>query len=62
MKSWFSAIKRTSIFPYNIRFKILQQTGKKVAVIVSDTFVRPFRMGQTDHATGVSGIDTILHY
>ncbi len=46
----------------NIRLKILQQTGKKVAVIISDTFGRPFRMGQTDHAIGVSGIDTILHY
>ena len=45
-----------------IRLKILQQTGKKVAVIISDTFGRPFRMGQTDHAIGVSGIDTILHY
>ena len=43
----------------NIRLKILQQTGKKVAVIISDTFGRPFRMGQTDHAIGVSGIDTI---
>ena len=45
-----------------IRLKILQQTGKKIAVIISDTFGRPFRMGQTDHAIGVSGIDTILHY
>jgi coenzyme F420-0:L-glutamate ligase/coenzyme F420-1:gamma-L-glutamate ligase len=45
-----------------IRLKILQQTGKKVAVIISDTFGRPFRMGQTDHAIGVSGIYTILHY
>ena len=45
-----------------IRLKILQQTGKKVAVIISDTFGRPFRMGQTDHAIGISGIDSILHY
>ena len=45
-----------------IRLKILQQTGKKIAVIVSDTFGRPFRMGQTDHAIGVSGMDAILHY
>tara|TARA_Y100000590_G_scaffold84969_1_gene94961 strand:- start:9 stop:746 length:738 start_codon:yes stop_codon:yes gene_type:complete len=45
-----------------IRKRILQQTGKKVAVIISDTFGRPFRLGQTDHAIGVSGIDTILHY
>jgi len=45
-----------------IRLKILQQTGKKIAVIISDTFGRPFRMGQTDHAIGVSGMETILHY
>jgi len=45
-----------------IRLKILQQTGKKIAVIISDTFGRPFRMGQTDHAIGISGIDSILHY
>ena len=45
-----------------IRLKILQQTGKKVAVIISDTFGRPFRLGQTDHAIGISGIDSILHY
>jgi len=45
-----------------IRKRILQQTGKKVAVIISDTFGRPFRMGQMDHAIGVSGIDAILHY
>jgi len=45
-----------------IRLKILQQTGKKIAVIISDTFGRPFRMGQTDHAIGVAGMDAILHY
>jgi len=45
-----------------IRLKILQQTGKKIAVIISDTFGRPFRMGQIDHAIGISGIDSILHY
>jgi len=45
-----------------IQLKILQQTGKKIAVIISDTFGRPFRMGQTDHAIGVAGMDAILHY
>ena len=45
-----------------IRLKILQQTGKKIAVIISDTFGRPFRLGQTDHAIGISGMDAILHY
>jgi coenzyme F420-0:L-glutamate ligase/coenzyme F420-1:gamma-L-glutamate ligase len=45
-----------------VRKQILQQTGKKIAVIISDTFGRPFRMGQTDHAIGIAGIDAILHY
>ena len=31
-------------------------------MIISDTFGRPFRMGQTDHAIGISGMDAILHY
>jgi len=46
----------------NVRKQILQQTGKKIAVIISDTFGRPFRMGQTDHAIGIAGMDAILHY
>ena len=45
-----------------LRHKILEKTGKQVAVIISDTFGRPFRMGQTDCAIGVSGIDSILDY
>ena len=46
----------------NIREKIFDRTGKKVAVLISDTFGRPFRLGQTDYAIGVSGMDSILSY
>ena len=46
----------------NIRKKIFDMTGKKVAVLISDTFGRPFRLGQTDHAIGVSGMESILSY
>jgi len=46
----------------NIREKIFDMTGKKVAVLISDTFGRPFRLGQTDHAIGVSGMESILSY
>ena len=46
----------------NIREKIFDRTGKKVAVLISDTFGRPFRLGQTDHAIGVSGMESILSY
>ncbi len=45
-----------------LRGAILEKTGRQVAVIISDTFGRPFRMGQTDCAIGVSGIDSILDY
>ena len=45
-----------------LRHDILEKTGKQVAVIISDTFGRPFRMGQTDCAIGVSGMDSILDY
>ena len=45
-----------------IRYKILEQTNKNVAVIVSDTFGRPFRMGQTNCAIGISGLNPILDY
>jgi len=33
-----------------------------VAVIISDTFGRPFRMGQTNCAIGISGLNPILDY
>jgi coenzyme F420-0:L-glutamate ligase/coenzyme F420-1:gamma-L-glutamate ligase len=45
-----------------IRTKILNETGKNVAIIISDTFGRPFRMGQTNCAIGISGLNPILDY
>jgi len=45
-----------------IREKIFEQSKKNVAIIISDTFGRPFRMGQTNHAIGVSGLNPILDY
>ena len=45
-----------------IRNDIFEQTGKNVAVIISDTFGRPFRMGQTNVAIGVSGLNPVLDY
>ena len=45
-----------------IRDAILQITGKNTAVIISDTFGRPFRLCQTDHAIGVAGIESIKNY
>ncbi|HJJ21878.1 MAG: coenzyme F420-0:L-glutamate ligase [Crenarchaeota archaeon] len=45
-----------------IRTKILNKTGKNVAIIISDTFGRPFRMGQINCAIGISGLNPILDY
>ena len=45
-----------------IRNEIFNQTNKNVAVIISDTFGRPFRMGQTNVAIGISGLNPILDY
>ena len=52
----------SDISAQKIRKKILEQSNKNVAVIISDTFGRPFRMGQTNHAIGVSGLNPILDY
>jgi len=46
----------------NLRDEIFKKTKKNVAVLISDTFGRPFRMGQTDCAIGVSGIDSIIDF
>ncbi|MCV0391922.1 MAG: coenzyme F420-0:L-glutamate ligase [Nitrosopumilus sp.] len=47
---------------YRIRKKIYEKTKKNVGVIITDTFGRPFRMGQTNCAIGVSGLLPILDY
>jgi len=46
----------------SIRQHIQEKTKKKVAVLVSDTFGRAFRMGQTDCAIGIAGMEPILNY
>ena len=45
-----------------IQKQIFEKTGKSIAVLIADTFGRPFRMGQTNCAIGVSGIDSIKDY
>lgn len=42
--------------------QILKISGKEIAVLISDTFGRPLRMGQTNCAIGVFGINPILDY
>jgi len=45
-----------------IRQKIRELTGKNVAVIVSDTYSRPFRKGQVEFAIGMAGITPFRDY
>jgi coenzyme F420-0:L-glutamate ligase / coenzyme F420-1:gamma-L-glutamate ligase len=45
-----------------LKRRIRTKIGKNVAVIISDTFGRPFREGQTDVAIGVAGISSIIDY
>ncbi|MBW3594195.1 MAG: coenzyme F420-0:L-glutamate ligase [Actinobacteria bacterium] len=45
-----------------IRARIKHLTGVDVAVVISDTFGRAWRLGQTDVAIGVAGIEPFLDY
>ena len=44
------------------RAEIKNLTGKSVAVIVCDTYSRPFRRGQVNFAIGVAGIELFRDY
>jgi coenzyme F420-0:L-glutamate ligase / coenzyme F420-1:gamma-L-glutamate ligase len=43
-----------------IRVRIRELTGRTVAVIISDSFGRPWRQGTTDVAIGVAGLAPLL--
>ncbi len=45
-----------------IRKSIYEKTKKNVSIIISDTFGRPFRKGQTNIAIGVAGIYPLKSY
>ena len=45
-----------------LKGKIEQKTGKNIPVIISDTFGRPFRLGQTNVAIGIAGLEPVLDY
>jgi coenzyme F420-0:L-glutamate ligase/coenzyme F420-1:gamma-L-glutamate ligase len=45
-----------------IRKTLEDRTGRHLAVVVTDTFGRPWRMGQTDVAIGCSGIDSLVSF
>lgn len=45
-----------------IRDSLVKKTGKDIAVVITDTFGRPFREGQTNVAIGIAGIEPIKSY
>jgi len=45
-----------------IRARLGRLTGVEPAVVISDTFGRAWRLGQTDIAIGVAGMDPFLDY
>lgn len=45
-----------------IRKEIYKKTRKNIAVLITDTFGRPFRMGQTNIAIGIAGITALKNY
>jgi coenzyme F420-0:L-glutamate ligase/coenzyme F420-1:gamma-L-glutamate ligase len=47
---------------HSFRKKFENLTGKKIAVIISDTFGRAWRKGQVNFAIGSSGINPITSY
>lgn len=45
-----------------LRSRLAELTGANVAVVVSDTAGRAWRVGQTDHAIGCAGLQAVLSY
>jgi coenzyme F420-0:L-glutamate ligase/coenzyme F420-1:gamma-L-glutamate ligase len=43
-----------------LRERLLELTGRRVGIVVTDSFGRPFRKGTTDVAIGVAGIPAFL--
>lgn len=45
-----------------IQSRIMKLTGKRVAIIISDTYSRPFRRGQVDFSIGLAGVNPFKDY
>ena len=45
-----------------LRRAIRERAGREVAVIITDTFGRPWRAGQTNIAIGVAGMEPLVDY
>jgi coenzyme F420-0:L-glutamate ligase/coenzyme F420-1:gamma-L-glutamate ligase len=54
--------KNPKLSAARIAKRILERTGKRVEAIVTDTYSRPFRVGQIEFAIGASGVDPFVDY
>ena len=45
-----------------LRIRLEKTSGRRIAVIVGDTYSRPSRVGQIEFAIGISGIEPIVDY
>jgi coenzyme F420-0:L-glutamate ligase/coenzyme F420-1:gamma-L-glutamate ligase len=54
--------KNPKLSAAHIAKRILERTGKRVRVIVTDTYSRPFRAGQSEFAIAASGLDLFVDY
>ena len=62
LKRPFYLPENPDISARNLRKSIHNISGKKVSVIIADTFGRPFRTGQTNVAIGIAGITPLKSY
>lgn len=68
-KSNVEGVENFALLPENpdrstrdCRLAIEKLTGKKVAVVMCDTYSRPFRRGQVNFAIGVAGVNLFRDY
>lgn len=54
--------KNSDYSAHQLRVALQTLTGKQLAVIISDTYSRPARVGQVEFAIGIAGIEPIVDY
>jgi coenzyme F420-0:L-glutamate ligase/coenzyme F420-1:gamma-L-glutamate ligase len=54
--------KDSDLSAQKLRIELERLSGKKLAVIIADTYSRPSRVGQVEFAIGISGMEPIIDY
>ena len=62
LDSYTSLPKDSDESARKLRAQIMRLTGRKIAVIICDTYSRPFRKGQVEFAIGLAGINPFKDY